>query len=85
MKLIKITQLRVLKNYILELTFSDGYIKQYDFEQLIEFKGVAAALKDKDFFKNVEIINNGRSFAWANGYDCCADWARYHIADNVSA
>jgi hypothetical protein len=81
MKAIKITEIKVLSGYILELTFSDNCTKRYDFEQLIEFKGIASALKDKNYFKKVEIINNGRAFAWQNGYDCCADWARYYAAD----
>jgi hypothetical protein len=81
MEAIKITNVKVISDYIIELTFSDNCIKRYDFEQLIEFKGVASALKDKEYFKKVEIIHNGRAIAWQNGYDCCADWARYYAAD----
>jgi len=81
MKLITINQVKVLNDYIVELTFSDNCIKRYDFKQLIDFKGIAADLKDKEFFKNIKITNNGRSFAWSNGYDCCADWARYYAKD----
>ena len=81
MKLITIIKISHIKDYILELQFSDGCIKQFDFSQLITFKGIAEQLINIDYFKNVDIINNGRAFSWENGYDCCADWARYFAMD----
>ncbi len=81
MKLIKIIKIRHIKGYILELEFSDNCIKQFDFSQLITFEGIAGQLANIDYFKNVGIINNGRAFSWENGYDCCADWARYFAKD----
>jgi len=26
-------------------------------------------------------LDEGRAFGWDNGYDCCADWARYYAKD----
>jgi len=81
MKAISILQIRHVKDYILELSFDDNCTKQYDFLQLINFKGVAEPLKNVDYFKTVQIICNGRAFGWDNNYDCCADWARYFAKD----
>lgn len=81
MKQIEINRIRHIKDYILELEFSDSCIKQLDFSQLLTFKGIAVQLKDIDYFKNVKIINSGRAFGWENGYDCCSDWARYFATD----
>ena len=41
----------------------------------IYFTALAEPLKDSQYFGNVAILRNGRSFGWDNGYDCCADWA----------
>ncbi len=78
---LKITQIHHLKDHILEISFDDNCIKQYDFSQLIEFKGIAELLQNIDYFKTVKIIDDGRAFGWDNGYDCCADWARYYAKD----
>lgn len=78
---IKIIQIRHIKDYILELSFDDNCVKQYNFLQLIDFKGISEPLKNIEYFKNVKIINNGRAFSWDNDYDCCADWARYYAKD----
>ena len=81
MKQIQILKIRYVKDYILELSFDDNSIKQYDFSQLITFKGVSEPLKNIDYFKTVKILNDGRTFGWDNNYDCCADWARYYAND----
>ncbi|MBM2814295.1 MAG: hypothetical protein HW421_1057 [Ignavibacteria bacterium] len=76
--MIKINKIEPTSDYILKLTFSDGFEKYLDFEKLIDFKGMAEPLKNIDYFRDVRIINNGRSFGWENEYDCCADWARFY-------
>ena len=81
MKQILIVNICHIKDYILELSFDDDCVKQYDFEQLISFKGISEPLLNLDYFKTAEIINGGRSFGWDNGYDCCADWIRYFAND----
>lgn len=81
MKAITVQKINHLQNYILEIEFSDGCIKHFDFSMIVAFNGIAEALKEVDYFKNVSIINGGRAFGWENGYDCCADWARYYAPD----
>lgn len=72
----KIKNIRYINNYMLEVDFDDGFSKNLDFEKLIDFKGISSQLKDLNYFKDVKIFRNGRSFGWDNDYDCCADWAR---------
>ncbi len=72
----KIIQIYYKESYILNIFFEDGTNKELDFSKLIDFKGIAVQLKDIDYFKEVKILRNGRSFGWDNDYDCCADWAR---------
>ena len=81
MKQILIVNIRHIKDYILELSFDDDCVKQFDFRQLITFKGISEPLKNINYFKTAGIINGGRSFGWDNGYDCCADWIRYFAND----
>jgi len=81
MKLIKITNIRHVKDYILDVAFDDSCVKQFDFQQLVKFEGIAEPLKNVEYFKTVKILNDGRSFGWENNYDCCADWARYFATD----
>ena len=81
MRQILIINIRHIKDYILEFSFDDECVKQYDFMQLINFKGISEPLKSIDYFKTAEIINGGRAFGWDNGYDCCADWIRYFAKD----
>jgi hypothetical protein len=79
--MISIIKIRHIKEYILEITFDDNCVKRFDFEKLIVFNGIAEPLKNINYFKNVNILNDGRSFGWDNNYDCCADWARYYAKD----
>ena len=81
MKQILIVNISHIKDYILEISFDDDCVKQFDFTQLITFKGISEPLLNIDYFKTAEIINGGRSFGWDNGYDCCADWIRYFAND----
>ena len=74
--MIRISNIVYQDDYVLKISFDDGYVKELDFENILDFQGLAAILKNKDYFKNVKILRNGRSFGWDNDYDCCADWAR---------
>lgn len=81
MKMITIAKVKHVEGYILEISFDDDCVKQFDFSKLISFTGMAEPLKNPEYFKTAEIISDGRAFGWENGYDCCADWARYFAKD----
>ncbi len=74
--MIRILNIDYQDDYILEITFDDGYKTELDFEKILDFQGLAESLKNKDYFRTVKVLRNGRSFGWDNDFDCCADWAR---------
>lgn len=80
-RLLNIDEVKYLQQHQLEIIFSDGCIKKFDFTQLLDFTGLEAALHDPVYFANVRISPNQRSLVWQNGYDCCADWLRYFAKD----
>ncbi len=69
----KITQVRVLAERKLELTFSDGKTIQVDFSSKIEPNTVTAPLADVDFFNRVKVAQAGRAIEWPGEIDFCAD------------
>ena len=79
--MIKILKVSYIKDYILEISFDDFCVKQFDFNELINFKGLSQDLKNTEYFKTVKIYNSGRTLGWDNNYDCCADWLRYFAKD----
>lgn len=55
------------------LRFEDGSIAEIDFEPLINSGGVYGKLADPAFFKQVAIGGRGRTLAWPDDLDFCAD------------
>ena len=70
----KVTEIKVLEDYILQLHFHDGESKIINFQPLIG-AGVSAALLDKDYFKQVT-IDNGGGIEWPNGFDFCPNYLK---------
>jgi hypothetical protein len=79
--LIKITDIKHIQNYILEIAFDDGCIKRFDFAELFDFKGIQAALQNPENFVRVKVSEDRRRIYWNNEYDCCVDWLRYFAKD----
>ena len=81
--LIRISDVKHLQNSILEIAFDDGCIKQFDFAELFDFKGIQGVFKNMGYFTRVKISDDRRRIYWDNEYDCCADWLRYFAKDIV--
>jgi len=70
----RITGVRYLKDYWLELTFSDGQVAKLDFrERIIGRGGVFTALENLDFFRQVQVDPEAKTLVWPNGVDFCPD------------
>ncbi len=67
----KITQVEILENYQLDLTFDDGVTGAVDLSDLAG-RGVFAAWDDRDLFHNVRIGSSGE-LAWGESIDLCPD------------
>ncbi len=66
----KAIDVKPLKNYMLEIIFSNGEKKKFDVNPYLKFKPFEQ-LKDEREFKKVKIA--GLSIEWENGADICPD------------
>lgn len=66
----KAIDVKILEDYILEITFDNGEKKQFDVKPYMKFK-IFKELEDKNKFKKVKI--SGLSIEWENGADICPD------------
>lgn len=67
----KITKVKVLQDYRLELTFDDGVCGVADLSELVG-KGVFALWRDRNVFEQVRIGSFGE-LIWADQIDLCPD------------
>ena len=66
----KAIDVKILKNYELEITFDNNEKRRFDVKPYFKFKQFRE-LKDKNIFENVKIA--GLSIEWENGADICPD------------
>ena len=70
----RITRVRHVKDYELELGFSDGTVAQLDFRgRIVGRGGVFLPLENVDFFSQVTVDSEAGTVAWPNGVDFCPD------------
>ena len=73
----RVLSVKPLIDYMLELTFADGYQKIVDIRPFIG-EGISAALLDKVYFQEVRIESGGGIY-WPNGYDFCPNFLRDEV------
>jgi len=71
----KAIDVKVLKEYELEITFDNNEKKKFDVKPYFKFKQFKE-LKDKNIFEKVKIA--GLSIEWENGADICPDELYYN-------
>jgi hypothetical protein len=70
----RITHVRHIRDYILEITFSDGLVAKVDFHgRIVGRGGVFAPLEDVAFFRQVRIDPDFGALVWPNDVDFCPD------------
>ena len=70
----RITDVRPLHEYVLEITFADGKRVQLDFKaRIVGRGGVFTPLEDVSFFQQVRVDEEARTLVWPNGVDFCPD------------
>jgi hypothetical protein len=67
----EIADVKVIKNYKLELTFNDGVSGIIDLSDLVG-EGVFSVWEDKQLFRNVKIGTAGE-LIWDGGVELCPD------------
>ena len=70
--MIMVTNVEILENYRLLLTFNNNASGYFDMSNKLE-KGLFQKLKDYDFFSNVQIIDGALAWEMDDGYilDLC--------------
>ncbi|MFW6161860.1 MAG: DUF2442 domain-containing protein [Planctomycetota bacterium] len=70
----RVKAVRHVRDYILEVTFTDGVRGTIDFrERVVGRGGVFAPLEDIRFFGQVEVDPEAGTLVWPNGVDLCPD------------
>ena len=70
----RITHVRHIQDYWLELTFADGSRAKLDFrDRIVNRGGVFAPLEDPEFFGRVRVDREIGTIVWPNEVDFCPD------------
>jgi len=70
----RVKSVKHLKDYELELGFTDGVVGTLDFRGRVTGRGgVFAPLQDVDFFKQAKVDCEAGTVVWPNGVDFCPD------------
>ena len=70
----RITAVKHLQEYQLELKFTDGTVATLDFQkQIVGRGGVFLPLNDVRFFSQVAVDPVAKTIVWPNGVDFCPD------------
>jgi hypothetical protein len=70
----RVTAVRYLHDYVLELRFADGSSGQVDFRRRVVGRGgVFEPLEDPDFFELVSVDPEAGTIRWPNDVDFCPD------------
>ena len=70
----RVKLVRHVRDYRLELTFTDGTTREVDFRQRIVGRGgVFRELEDVGLFERVQVDPEAGTIVWPNGVDFCPD------------
>jgi hypothetical protein len=68
-----VVEVRPLEGYRLWLRFEDGVEGQIDVAEMVSFRGVFAALRDRENFLEVRVNRDIGTICWPNGADLDPD------------
>jgi hypothetical protein len=70
----RISSVKHIRNFELEVGFTDGTLATLDLRGRIDGRGgVFQALQDTDYFKQVVVDREAGTLVWPNGVDFCPD------------
>lgn len=70
----RVSSVRHIRNYELEIAFSDGMIATLDFQKRIVGRtGMLRPLENVDFFARVSVDREAGTLVWPNAVDFCPD------------
>ena len=71
-----VVAVRVLRPYVVEVTFEDGVRRQVDVEPLLGGE-IFRPLRDPDVFGRVTVDRDGGTIGWPNGADLSPEFLYY--------
>lgn len=74
--LITVTNAKYVRDFVLELTFSDGISAEIDFSRWIEKYPFFSLLRDANYFRNFSL--DGWTVVWPNGADIAPETLHEH-------
>jgi len=78
----RITKIKLLGGYKIQMQFNDGSAKTLDFKQFLG-KGISRELLDENYFSKVQ-IESGGGLSWPNGFDFCPNFLHDFEEVNVT-
>jgi len=70
----RVSGVRHIKDYELEVSFSDGTVAELDFHRRIVGRGgLFQPLENVDFFRQVVVDREAGALIWPTGVDLCPD------------
>ncbi|MCA9185636.1 MAG: DUF2442 domain-containing protein [Pirellulaceae bacterium] len=70
----RVTGVRHISDYELQISFTDGTVANLDFRSRIAGRGgVFTALQDLNVFAQVRVDHEAGTIVWPNGVDFCPD------------
>jgi hypothetical protein len=70
--LARVVDVEKLEGYTLRVTFSDGLVRELDFERTLA-DGILATLRNPELFARVAVDTTTGTIAWPNGIDLDPD------------
>ena len=71
---VRVNSVRHVRDYVLDLNFSDGSRGQIDFRNRVVGRGgVFSVLEEIDLFLQVRVDAEAGTIVWPNGVDFCPD------------
>ena len=70
----RVCKVEYLKDYQLEVSFTDDTVAKLDFRQRVVGRGgVFKPMENLNFFKQVKVDSEAGTLVWPNGVDFCPD------------
>lgn len=69
MKIIKIIGVKPVRDFVVELEFSDGLLKEVDLSGHLLGEVFEPIRNDPEYFRSVRVVDGERTISWPNGVD----------------
>ena len=82
--LFDIVKVKVVREYVLHITFENGVEGEVDITKIVPFKGVFSKLKDPQYFTTVTVNQELGTIVWDNGADLSPSYLYSLLTDSAA-